>query len=296
MTRVLITGLSGFTGAYVASQLDRRGIEYFDLDGGTARSDQYRTDISDFDLVAKSVRRLRPTHCLHFAAISSVTGNDFRRIYDINVSATKNLLNALVDTGTTERVVLPSTAYVYRPSPTPHSEDSEILPSNEYAVSKLAMEYSALLLSNVIGITVTRPFNYIGVGQSANFVVPKIIEQARTGNFELGDTTAVREFTDVRDVARIYAELLFAPDASGVLNISSGRGHSVGEVVRQAQSLSGIDRPVTSKCELLRPGEASILMGQNQKLIECIGPQSFRPLSETLKWMYESSAELPISD
>jgi nucleoside-diphosphate-sugar epimerase len=112
------------------------------------------------------------------------------------------------------------------------------------------MEYMAKLWMDRLPITITRPFNYTGVGQNPFFLVPKIVQHCREkqATIELGNLDVGRDFSDVRDVAAVYATLAEHPMAGEVLNICSGQCHQLNEVVAMAQSISpahleGASRP-----------------------------------------------------
>ena len=104
-----------------------------------------------------------------------------------------------------------SSANVYGNSTLEVLEETAVTqPANGYAVSKLAMEYVAKTYMARLGIVITRPFNYTGVGQEPRYLIPKIVNhfQDRALHIELGNIDVARDFSDVRDIARLTDCLL----------------------------------------------------------------------------------------
>ena len=120
--------------------------------------------------------------------------------------------------------VLASSANVYgNLQPGLLSESNPVNPANDYAVSKLAMEYMARLWIPKLPVAIARPFNYTGVGQSESFLIPKIVTHFvhRKHRIELGNMDVWREFNDVRDVVHAYRMLLEARPVGQVVNVCS---------------------------------------------------------------------------
>ncbi|WET42748.1 GDP-mannose 4,6-dehydratase [Citrobacter enshiensis] len=113
------------------------------------------------------------------------------------------------------------------------SESTVVNPANDYAVSKLAMEYMSHLWMDKLPIFITRPFNYTGVGQTDNFLLPKIVKhfKAKSPTIELGNIDVWRDFTDVRALSKAYVKLLHAKPFGEVINICSGRTYSLRKVI-----------------------------------------------------------------
>ena len=241
--RVLVTGGRGFTGRYVTRELERAGYEVVGLshDGDAATGEA--VDILDRNALRKAVARIAPDAVVHLAAIAFVAHGDVDAIYRVNVLGTRNLLEALaalpVPPGI---VVLASSANIYgNAAVEPITEAVLPAPANDYAVSKLAMEYMAKLWMDKLPIVVARPFNYTGVGQSEQFLLPKIVAHFRRGErtIELGNTGVSRDFSDVRDVARAYAKLVEARPAGATFNLCSGVGRSLDEALELMAGIAG---------------------------------------------------------
>ena len=287
---VLITGIEGFTGRYVAAELERCGYKVH----GVTRTGDPGEALSVCDLniredVMEIVSAVRPNAVVHLAGISHVAHADVSEIYLSNIMGTRNLLEALAaQPEGIELVLIPSSAHVYGNAPVGMlDEQSPLLPHNDYAVSKLAVEHVARLWMDRLPIAVTRPFNYTGRGQSEAFLVPKIVGFARRRDaaLKLGNLDVARDFSDVRDLAAVYARILGARPAGRVLNVCTGTAVELNDIVSMVSELSGVAFQVDSDAQLRRDHEVRRLSGSNTALLQVIGPYTFRPIRETLEWM-----------
>lgn len=297
MTRTLVTGAAGFTGRYLAHALAERGHEVHGLVhmhepnlAGIVRA--HEADLTDQDALKKVVAEVRPDHVVHLAAIAFVAHGDIEQMYRTNVVGTRQLLDALAESpATPASVLIASSANIYGNAREGVLDESvPAAPANDYGVSKVATEYVAKLYASRLPITVLRPFNYTGRGQSIDFLLPKIVAHARARApvIELGNLDVARDFSDVRTVAAAYAKLLTEPAAVGeTFNICSGRAVSLREVVEMVSELSGHPLEVTVNPALVRANEVRTLCGSPDKLEKVIGPLDSIPLRETLGWMLE---------
>lgn len=292
--RALVTGHLGFTGRYVTAALQAAGYAVSGLVGQGAAGAADQIDLLDRVGVAKAVAFLRPDVVVHLAAIAFVAHGDADAMYRTNLVGTRNLLEALAELEKLPTaVLLASSANVYG------NNKIELLdelvppsPANDYAVSKLAMEYMARLWMDRLPITLARPFNYTGVGQAENFLLPKIISHFQRGEhvIELGNIDVARDFQDVRFVANAYVRLLEAESAGETVNLSSGTSVSLTDVIQMVQKIAGYEIEVKVNPAFVRSNEVSRLTGDNRKLAGLIGPLDVTPLSETLHWMYHAKS------
>jgi nucleoside-diphosphate-sugar epimerase len=291
--RVLVTGLRGFTGRYVQAALAQRGWEVCGLGG--------QTDLADSAALAHAVAQARPQAVIHLAAIAFVGhGNadtDADAFYRVNLLGTRHLLAALAQLPQPPtRVLLASSANVYgNQTGGMLDENTPPQPANDYAVSKLAMEHMARLWMARLPITIVRPFNYTGVGQSADFLLPKIVAhfRRRAASIELGNLDVWRDFSDVRAVADAYGRLLDAPaDAVGTtVNLCSGHSHSLRDVIAMAQDITGHCIDVQVNPAFVRANEVTTLLGNPARLHALIGADwASPPLHDTLRWMLQAPA------
>lgn len=290
--RVLITGVGGFTGRHVALELQKAGYEVCGLSheaGGRRES----IDLLDADVVRAEVARVRPRAVIHLAAVAFVAHGDVDELYRTNIIGTRHLLSALADLQLPpEIVVLASSANVYgnASEAVALDEAAPVAPTNDYAVSKLAMEYMARTWSGRLPLVFSRPFNYTGVGQDERFLIPKIVAHFRRGerHIELGNLDVWREFMDVRTVAWAYRRLLETRGEGDTFNICSGTSHSLREVLEMMAGIAGYSIEVDVNPAFVRSNEVRRLAGDPGRLQSRIGMLPQRSLSETLRWMYEA--------
>jgi nucleoside-diphosphate-sugar epimerase len=240
------------------------------------------------------IAKVRPDVVVHLAAISFVAHGDAAEIYRTNIVGTRNLLEALVDCGQEPTaVLLASSANIYgQTTIDPIVESTPPNPLNDYAVSKLAMEQMARLWMDKLPVTIVRPFNYTGVGQSSKFLLPKIIDHYRRGKkeIELGNLDVARDFSDVRMVAKAYAKLIELAPAGEVFNICSAQAHTLQQILAVMAEIAGYEIRVKVNPAFVRENEVKSLRGSNVKLTEAIGSMDVVPLRETLRWMYEDDS------
>jgi nucleoside-diphosphate-sugar epimerase len=288
MQTVLLTGAAGFTGRYLREALEARGYKVVPLqfEGSSP------CDLTDIGATESAVRNAQPDAAVHLAALSFVGHEHPEEFYRVNVFGTLNLLQALGSLDRPPRCVLiASSGNVYG---TPDIEvlDESVCPApvNHYANSKLAMEN--MVRANWfdrLPIVVTRPFNYTGPGQAKNFLIPKIVQhfRDRAPFIELGNLHVFRDFSDVDDVVAAYMALLESGVQSEIVNICSGRGIALLDVIRIMNQLAGYEIEVRVNPEFVRENEVPRLVGSDAKLRSLVNLPEPRPFAETLKRMYE---------
>lgn len=293
--KALITGIRGFTGRYVAAELQAHGWEVWGVGSQPGATDaRYRCiDMLDDPGLRAVVADLQPEVVVHLAAIAFVGHGDVDAFYRVNLMGTRNLLAALA--GAQQRpkcVLLASSANVYGNSTEGVlTETATPNPANDYAVSKLAMEYMARLWMDKLPIVIARPFNYTGVGQTEDFLLPKMVAhfRRRSAAMQLGNLDVSRDFSDVRAVAHAYRRLLQVRPAGNAVNVCSGRVHSLREVLQMLEHISGHTLEVQVNPAFVRTNEVRSLSGNAGKLRSLIGDWQVPPLEDTLRWMLEAA-------
>ena len=299
--RVLVTGLSGFTGAHLEAVLAVAGFEvHGTIKAGEVADERYHVaDLDDLGALCEVVKRVRPTHVVHLAAISFVSHDDVQEIYRTNIVGTRNLLAALADRRVSlaapQSILIASSANIYGNAEVEWiDEDQPARPANDYAVSKIAMEHMAQLWSDRLPLTIVRPFNYTGVGQSKQFLIPKIVQAfvRRAPELEIGNIDVERDFSDVRDVVGAYVALLGnAPP--GTFNICSGRAISLRAILELCEELTGHALTLRVNPAFVRANEVKRLRGSNARLKQLLPEWAPRPIRETVRWMIDTASSAP---
>lgn len=297
---VLVTGASGFTGRYMVRALQDQGYSVISLGGahpsfavdhsnplaGHAR----RADLRDLRALTRVMDEVRPDYVVHLAALAFVAHGQLEDFYQINLMGTRNLFQAMQDVGHQPLgVLVASSANVYgNATEGVIREDEPPNPANDYAVSKLAMEYVSRLWSDKYPIVIARPFNYTGIGQDEKYLIPKIVSHfmRREKTMELGNIDVWRDFGDVRAVVDAYSRLMITPEsASATVNVCSGSAHSLREIVEFCRQITGHDIDIRVNPAFVRANEVRVLRGSNDRLKQLIGDWGSPEISQTLEWM-----------
>ena len=306
MSRILVTGVDGFTGRYLAPALAAEGHEVHGLVQRTPEPGQpmqtgvhvlHACDLLDPAGLLRVVDQVRPDKVVHLAGIAFVGHGDVGAIYSTNLVGVRHLLAALAAVAGGDAppsaVLLASSANIYGNNTAGVIDESApAAPTNDYAVSKLAMEYMAWTWRQRLPITVVRPFNYTGVGQSEDYLLPKIVAHVRrrAAFIELGNLDVERDFSDVRTIASIYRQLLGANAVNQTFNVCSGHGQTLRGVLDMVSELAGSRLEVRVNPAFVRDNEVKRLLGSKAALERCIGPVEGPSIRDTLAWMLHAPA------
>lgn len=285
-SRVLITGIDSFTGRHLQQYLEQSGYSVF----GTTRASM---DLSNQQSVFDAVTQAQPDYVIHLAGISFVGHPVVDDFYKVNTIGTEWLLQALIATNRPiKKVILASSATVYGNLGVDVLDESLCpMPANHYGASKLAMEHRARTYFDQLPIVLVRPFNYVGVGQPEQFVIPKIVSHFKKGkpSIELGNIQVEREFNSVDYACEVYERLLSSGAVATVVNLCSGGGVALLSVIDMMQDIAGYSIDVRVNSAFVRANELPRLVGSPQKLISIIGSLPENDLSYVLKEMYATS-------
>jgi len=285
--RALITGGRGFVGGWLAEHLRAAGDEVVAID--------QEVEITDPAAVLGAVAAAAPDAVYHLAALTHVgdSWDDPLRVLQVNVLGTAVVLAAARRCGPNTKVLVTSSAEVYgavSDDALPLSEETATAPLSPYAASKLAAEAVCAQAHAGHGqpVLVVRPFNHIGPGQSPNFAVAALARRITTALAEgrqevpVGNLSARRDFTDVRDVVRAYRLLVERGEPGRVYNVCSGTDWSIREVADALLRQAGATLDLRADPDLVRAVEVPVLRGDPSRLHAATGWKPEIPFEQTL--------------
>ncbi|MEN8098150.1 MAG: GDP-mannose 4,6-dehydratase [Chloroflexota bacterium] len=304
----MITGIAGFAGSHLADRMIEEGIEVLGtiLPGEKLDNIQHLgskitllpCDVRDLESILDVMEQAHPNLVFHLAAQASVglSYHDPGLTLDVNVKGTANLLEASRrHANELEAIIVVSSAEVYgvlTPEQVPVSEDTPFAPVHTYAISKVATHFLAQVYHKTHDLPVieARPFNHIGPRQGRGFVVPDFASQIAEYSLGLSDKAmrvgnlqVIRDFTDVRDVARAYLAIARRGKPGSVYHICSGEAVTVSNVLDKLVALSGKQLQIESDPALWRPAKMPVLIGDASKLKHDTGWETTIALDQSLR-------------
>ena len=304
--RALITGIAGFAGSALAqSLLDNPDVE---IHGIIHRHDWrirairgqihlHKGDLRNPSWVDEVIQAVQPDLLLHLAAWSDVGGSWSQPwvAYELNIHCQLNLLEAVRRFVPACRVLVVGSNEVYgrvRAEDLPVNEDTPFRPNSPYGVSKIAQDMMGYqyFCNYELPIVRVRSFNHIGPGQADDFVASAFARQIaeieagqRESVLQVGNLTAVRDFTDVRDVVAAYWLTVQTGEPGAVYNVGSGQGYTIQSILDILLQMSTVDIRVEQDPSRLRPSDVPAMICDNRRLVEATGWQPRLALRDTLQ-------------
>jgi len=318
--RILITGLSGFAGKHLIEFLAGTGRHEFlgldlncsagDLEIGDSGLKEEKADLLDLSKVEKIISDFKPQQIYHLAAQSSVSRSwkDPIGTFSTNVLGGINILDSVRSSVSGARTLIVCTAEEYGEieGGMAIKETDKIYPNNPYAISKSAMDFTAMVYHRAynLNIMVSRSFNHIGPGQSEGFVCSDFARQIaliEAGEQEpeilVGNLDSRRDFLDVRDVVRAYWHIMDKGRPGQAYNVCSGKPVRISKLLEMLLSLSKISGiKVKRDDDKFRPIDIGTIFGDNARLVSDTEWKAIysleRSLGDALDWWRERVADL----
>jgi GDP-4-dehydro-6-deoxy-D-mannose reductase len=305
--RILLTGVSGFAGGYLAEALlDWGGVQLF----GTCRRTQWppelwhlaervtirRCDLCDGPALEAILREIQPEQIYHLAGYSDA-GQSFREAeaaWAGNLTGTRCLYDAVQRWGGRPRILYVGSGLVYGDLPDPsgaHDERSPLRPTSPYAASKAAADLTSYQYARSAGLDIVRvrPFNHIGPRQAPQYAVAHFARQLAAIEcgrqpplLETGSLDPRRDLTDVRDMVRAYILLMEQGRSGEVYNAGTGQTHSMQEVLHRLVALTHIPIEVRQRPGLVRATDTKIIRADSSKIRNEIGWRPRLTLDQSL--------------
>ncbi len=314
---ILVTGGAGFVGSHfarLAADAGREVIVLDDLSGGPPADLPPSIplavgDIGDLPLVARLVREHRVGAVAHFAG--KIQGGESVRdpdtYFDANVVRTLRLLRAIRDAGVTACLFSSSAAVYGTPERVPISEAARREPVNPYGATKLSVEFALAAWGTAYGLrwSALRYFNAAGAHPDGTLcerhepethLIPLALDaglgtapplQVFGADYDTPDGTCIRDYIHVQDLAAAHLAALAhleAGESLGPLNLGTGHGYSVREVIETAATVLG--RPIPHVVAPRRAGDPPRLVADPSLAMHTLG---WRPARSDLTTTIEDA-------
>ncbi len=307
--KVLITGIAGFVGSYLADLLlTKKGVTLYGIDypGADTRNIDHikgklklyrECDIKIKQDIKDLLSKTRPDYVIHLAAQSSplLSAQYPEDTVATNIIGQVNIFEALSALKLRPGIVIAGSCDEYgfvAKKDMPIKEGYKLNPRNLYALTKVTQELLGLKFYNKQGydVTVTRPFHTTGPKRPERFVCSSfakqiaLIEKDRQKPIIFaGNMNIMRDFTDVRDVANAYWLLLKKGKPGECYNICSGKAYSIKNILEILLSLSKVEVKVKARTDRMRSNDVPMFVGDNNKLKKATGWQPKISIVQTLK-------------
>lgn len=317
-----ITGIAGFAGSYLAEELLAAGFEVSgsifnneptkNIDGIIRQLKLYQLDIFDANRCTRLLTKLKPSYIFHLAAMASV-GKSFemeRQTFRVNFEGTVNLLSAATSLRALKAMLFISSADAYgsfRPKTLTLAEDQPLNPISPYGISKAAGEQVCRYYwrQHRLPVIIARSFNHSGPRQSDSFVVPAFARQVAAIEaglqepvLRVGDLSARRDLSDVRDIVSGYRLAVLRGKPGEVYNFCSGKTVTIERVLKLLLVQSSKKIKLKVDRARLRKADIPVLRGSNRKACRQLGFSVRYSLKETLRatldfWRAELAQKAP---
>jgi UDP-glucose 4-epimerase len=314
--KILVTGGAGYIGGVTVERLRAKGEQVVVLDdlfrGHRLSLDKdvpfYQGTVGDRALIARIAKEHQIEKCVHFAALAYVGESvaDPARYFENNVEQGVSFIGSLLKAGI-RRVVFSSTCATYgQPEQMPISETCPQWPQNPYGWSKFTMERLLECYDRAYGLkfVALRYFNAAGATENRgehhepeSHLVPNVLSAASGDlpevavfgqNYPTPDGTCIRDYVHVADLADAHIQALDYLRAGGksdFINLGTGHGYSVLEVIHAAEKVTGTN--IRMRMDPPRPGDPARLVADAKKAGAVLGWKPRYDLAAILRSQWE---------
>lgn len=310
--RVLITGIGGSGGSYLAEYLveQHQDVEVHGLsrwhsttqDNLSRLGDHVRVheaDLMDLASILNVLDSVRPDAIFHLAAHANVRASFITpaAVLSNNIIGTTNLFEAIRLTKLDPLIQLCSTSEVYGqvgPKDVPITEEAPLRPASPYAVSKVAQDLlgRSYFVSYGMRVVRTRMFAYLNPRRTDLFATSFARQVARVErglqvDVVHGNLESVRTLVDVRDAMRAYWEALLHCEPGQAYNIGGSTIMTVGEVLQRLVGLAHTPVPTRLDPRLLRPSDVTLQIPSVEKFVKATGWAPRYDAEESLSFLLD---------
>lgn len=305
---VMITGVTGFAGSYLAEYLTKKpGINVFGLKRWNSPLEDIKPimdkiNLINFDLgdphsIYRAVNEVKPDKIFHLAAQSYVPMS-FRAPIDTlraNVFGTVSLLEAVLESGCNPVIHVCTSSEVYgqvEEKDLPIDEDTPFKPQSPYGVSKVAEDLTAYQYNVTYGLKIirTRSFTHTGPRSKQVFVAPSFAKQIaeieagvqKDNTIYVGNLDSVRTFLDIRDMVEAYWMLTEKCTPGEAYNIAGTHTCTVREMLGTLLGMTDVKPKIVVDPKLLRKSDVTLQVPDVSKFINATGWEPKIKFEETM--------------
>lgn len=312
--KVLITGGTGFVGSHLVEALlsqnysqDRSQIYVTSYSAANESfvasllpaDNIHQLDLTDQKATFSLIKTLKPDQIFHLASLAAVgkSYENIKKVIDNNTQLQLNLLEAVKQFSPHTRILTIGSAMEYDLShdypgfnPEQTVEEYPLGPASPYGVSKTTQDLLAYAYQQSFGLNIirVRPFNHIGERQTPDFAIPAFaqqiaaVENNKQESIRVGNLTAIRDFTDVKDMVQAYILLMKKGKSGNVYNVGSGQGYTMQKVLEMMLELSTAEIRIEKDPTRIRPADITAAVADYSKIAQ-LGWQPRIELKDTLQ-------------
>lgn len=294
--KVVITGINGFVGKHLARELNSAGIRVIGVGTDATVADEIKSIVDEYfeaDLTQIWPEITDVDAVIHLAGLAAVgpSFDDPQKYINLNSAMVTNLCEYYLNCEKKPRILLISSGAIYDGSQKmPILESGRLGLTSPYAVSKVLNENQATYYRHRgLDCIIMRPFNHIGPGQSAGFILPDFYQRLselkdKSASIRVGNISTKRDYTDVRDIVKAYRAVATAETLQHTTyNVCSGKSVSGLELLNELKNKLGLQDVTFAIDEsLVRPTDILDIYGEPYHLKEELGWAALIPLSKTI--------------